>query len=578
MEMLPIIEKWITPLVWFTLAVLSALKLPKKSGRLLAIGFGTLLLNTLVWMNFEKFGFSMSENLQNLRYFSLGSFVVSGTFLFLGVAQLATPRPQSQFAAPEASGNSAKGGTTRFLAASAILLGTQFRRQCLEHLGRKHKSFAPEPGVDVVLLAKICRFFENRDRRYNIGTAATTIAFGILIFGMSAIDPGDFISAIIPISLIFVLGVVIPTIYKRHEERMILDEYFHQETFDPEKVANRFEADVEDISGAVSTREDQNLIIYGGFTPFVGAGYDIGGWSFTVDLSKPKEYLDENPELMAFRLDELYNRVDAALKASELPGLKSQDLLFISGSEIREKKWILRGMYENPASKVDAATINRYFESNDTSTRHYKRIQIQDWGSDIVVTYFLRFSRRGKNLFVEAKSFLLTPVGDKFRRIDSLAPYDWKQAILAAITTFALTPISILNSFLEVVEYMKQSVNEAFGRKHSEIRKQIRVSPLFNFGADESLRFNCSGNNYFHYFQRLDKEMYVKVMERELLDTIIRFLDEHNIETSDLKERQTTIMNHGILVQGGDVNAQAMAVGANANATISNRTKTLGKG
>ena len=45
------------------------------------------------------------------------------------------------------------------------------------------------------------------------------------------------------------------------------------------------------------------------------------------------------------------------------------------------------------------------------------------------------------------------------------------------------------------------------------------------------------------------------------------FLDEHDIDTGDLVERQTTILNQGVLVTGrGTLTAQSVAAGSNARA------------
>jgi hypothetical protein len=66
----------------------------------------------------------------------------------------------------------------------------------------------------------------------------------------------------------------------------------------------------------------------------------------------------------------------------------------------------------------------------------------------------------------------------------------------------------------------------------------------------------------------LDKEMYVKIFEKQLLVAIKDFLDAHNIDTSDIKERQTTILNSGVIVQGGEVKAEALSVGTGAQSSI----------
>jgi hypothetical protein len=46
----------------------------------------------------------------------------------------------------------------------------------------------------------------------------------------------------------------------------------------------------------------------------------------------------------------------------------------------------------------------------------------------------------------------------------------------------------------------------------------------------------------------------------------VTFLDEHDIDTSEIRERRALILNSGIIVQGGDVTAESLAVGAGATA------------
>ncbi len=109
-------------------------------------------------------------------------------------------------------------------------------------------------------------------------------------------------------------------------------------------------------------------------------------------------------------------------------------------------------------------------------------------------------------------------------------------------------------------------MNQVFDSEGRERRRRIRTSPLYNYGTDTALRQQLSSNRYVHYFQKLDGDFYSKVLERTILDEIVSFLDEHDIDTSDIRERQTTILNSGIIVQGGDVNAETLAVGSGAKA------------
>jgi hypothetical protein len=79
-----------------------------------------------------------------------------------------------------------------------------------------------------------------------------------------------------------------------------------------------------------------------------------------------------------------------------------------------------------------------------------------------------------------------------------------------------------------------------------------------------------SGRNgsgaYANYFQLMDSELYEKSLNRCIFDSVIDFLEAHGIDVSALKETRTTIINSGILVKGGDVKADVLAVGERATA------------
>ena len=66
----------------------------------------------------------------------------------------------------------------------------------------------------------------------------------------------------------------------------------------------------------------------------------------------------------------------------------------------------------------------------------------------------------------------------------------------------------------------------------------------------------------------LDKEMYVKIIERQLLDSITNFLDTRNIDTTDLKSRQNAIQNSNVIVSGNTIQGSNVAFGDRAKQTI----------
>jgi hypothetical protein len=104
-------------------------------------------------------------------------------------------------------------------------------------------------------------------------------------------------------------------------------------------------------------------------------------------------------------------------------------------------------------------------------------------------------------------------------------------------------------------------------RRIKKIRRIVRETPNFNYGAFISIRELASSGLYSQYFQKLDKEMYMKIIEREIFDALINFLDSKNIDTSELKERSNVIYNSGLILSGGSINATNLAVGNEAKSS-----------
>jgi hypothetical protein len=450
--------------------------------------------------------------------------------------------------------------TTRLLCASAFLSGSSFRKSVMERFEDRNHAPAPEIGLDVALVAQVCRYAEKRERKYFSLFLLCGIAFG----GFALIaDPTAGIA----------LGVVCSAVIffvKNTEEQRIVRRHFERGVFEPSKVKAELAADLDADLVAAFPADDQNLIVYRGFTPFVGAGSNLGGWSFIVDTAKPAEATiagRESAEPVRFTSDELYAAIDTAIASLGLDRLTVRDYCFVSGNGIRESREILPCIYERPVQILDGVKAAEYRCKNDAQIRHYQWIRVHDWGNELVMSYFLRSAVRGTSLFVEINRFLLTPLQDTYHAVDKLAASDWKNTAGIAFGSIFAGPALVIGALFTALGKFNTAIERITGSKEKAKRREIERDPAFDYGAANSLRQTLSSGYFAHYFQKLDGEFYTKVLEHEILDAIVVFLEEHNIDTSELRERRTMILNSGIIVQGGDVTAESLAVGAGAMAT-----------
>ena len=77
------------------------------------------------------------------------------------------------------------------------------------------------------------------------------------------------------------------------------------------------------------------------------------------------------------------------------------------------------------------------------------------------------------------------------------------------------------------------------------MRPSIRNHPDFDYGALGSLRQFISSSNY-RPFQNLNHEMYLKIAERHLLESMVEFLATKQINTTDVEKRMAVILNDDV--------------------------------
>ena len=449
---------------------------------------------------------------------------------------------------------------TRLLCASAFLgVGPlTLRQRILRFYEKGNRAIAPELGFDARLVLLACQVGRRRAQRYTLlmaGVALLTLALALGI-GAGAL----------------VAGLIISWVVHYHK---VLRDYktlirpFRHDVFDATSVAESFADEPRDkrLADALPS-EHQNLLVYASFLPFVGAGIDWGGWSFSAFVDKPKADADTHATI-PFTIEELYAAIDEGIADLNIPGVRAEDWYFANGADVRENKNILNYVAARPSQRLPLDVAATYLRSNDRRMRHYKWIRIEDWGGDLTISYFLRCARTGESLFVEVKQFLLAPLAAKYRRIDALPERGIALYLTCLVESLVIGPALLIAApFLTVCIAQNALAKRLVGdeRRNRWRRFLMEQHTQQNYGATTSLRASLADSSFQHYFQKSDSDFYRKVLERKLLDTIISFLDAHDVDTSDIRDRQTTILNSGIFVQRGDIRADSLAVGPGATA------------
>jgi hypothetical protein len=452
-----------------------------------------------------------------------------------------------------------KSEITRLALASAVLLGSRFRRKVLAKARDKFHGVTPELGLDFKLLVQVCVWLERREAIYRLSFA---LIGAILAIGLSF---KNLITVVIAASAALIISV-----FKQAQERFELLDRFNTDNFDPSSVSEAFPAEISGDLESGIPRDDQNVVVFREFQPFFGAGTNLGpSWLLSIDVTRPKAHLGSKTETRSFEVVELHAAVESAIRALKIDGLRMEDFIFVNGKDWHFLNSLLPHRSGRPVQHVDLEEMVKFISAADTNVRPYKWVQIFDQSNEFVVSQLFRFWLSSKTLFVEAHRFVLLPLDERYRRIWTLREFDFLEGAIWIVLALLKSPFLAVLSCLGFLGWLLSGMIGGLTVLSRE--RDISINPNYNFGSRFCIRQEMSGAQFLRYYQQMDKEFYDKTIERQVLDCLLDFLDSHNVDISSLRDRQSVILNNGVIVHGGDVKAKELAVGTGAKVSLYQR-------
>ncbi len=436
---------------------------------------------------------------------------------------------------------------TRLAAAGAITQGERFRKFVISHYRFPYQATAPELCLNPEIVLRVCEHLETEFKSHR------WLWIIAIIVGLAL--------GVVPAIIVSVIWAA--SIANREEAiRKKYLHYFSADKYDPKTIRQVFNK-----CNAVDNLPhfDQNVVVYKGFHPFVGAGIYLGGWSFAVDIGTYHNEATKEPvKPDYFQLTEIYDAIVDHLTGLQFDNVQLRDYVFAYGSDIRSRSELLPRHDSRPLQRIDQAVLNRYIDSNEWGMRYYKWIILYDWNGEIVLSFFLRISRRGvRNLFFEFNTYLMPPLHESFHLADRVVETSTERLARIAAQQ-KMNANTWQKSFRElVVSGSKKEVEE--------LRKELDGNLRYNYGVAQSIREYVSAKGYTRFFQLMDKEMYVKIIEKEIFRAINKFLEDHHVNIEDLRSKQSFIINQGIMVQG-NVSGEGIAIGSGAQASSQSGT------
>lgn len=372
-----------------------------------------------------------------------------------------------------------------------------------------------------------------------------------------------------------------------------------------------------------SGKENQNVVIFGGYYPFLGAGIKTGFWDFVIDTSKPSKTLGlESEKPMDLSINELYEDASKKISSLGLPNVSDTWVLFADGNGLDKK--FLRP--KNPDDIIDYTDIDsgaffspehkKYLDrivgepienlnpvelfdeghgELGKEQKTYYTIKYIDNIRGTLFTTFLRFSSIGKEIFAECSFYFLPPVDEDRYDIDKMPLFDelfiYRRGLMTAIVSsivlllvyldysYLVIPLVSLYVFVPILSFINGPYAKYILKKGLKQKSPFiwHVLQLFfergmpqNYGNLITFREMSASSTYKNYYNSQDILLIKNSVEKAIVDSIADLLDSKNIDSSFLREGLLAVVNQGVIMYGGRLEADQVAVGKGAK-TLKNK-------
>ena len=254
----------------------------------------------------------------------------------------------------------------------------------------------------------------------------------------------------------------------------------------------------------IKSEEHQNIITFSGSNPFLGAGEQISGSSWTIPIARrEKQENDKHRQGTLKYIDisvyEFYQAVVQEIEKQNLPNLQNISRLFVDGFELEPDGKILTHPTSRPAVKtLDDPLFLQESHQPASKQRAYQVYRYVDQQRDYILSHFLRFYNAGTITFVESSAYILTGIDrQRFSLISLLEDPKLKLlktiaivGILIALLSFTPTLLSVTVTVFFSLWYVAQYMfNVYLWRLNDEQQKRAaKFQEEYSYGLEQTFR------------------------------------------------------------------------------------------
>ncbi|NEQ96801.1 MAG: hypothetical protein F6K30_08770 [Cyanothece sp. SIO2G6] len=354
----------------------------------------------------------------------------------------------------------------------------------------------------------------------------------------------------------------------------------------------------------------QNVVTFGGLKPFLGAGEQIPGSSWTLPINRNNSiHIDSK---------DFYQAVDSEIARLDLPHLYKYSRLLIDGFELKADNKFLINKSSRPATlSFDDPLLLPEQSESASRIRAYRVYQYIDTERDYILSHFLRFHNAGSITFVESSAHILPGIDrQRYSLTSTLNDTHFSRLLKTLVITFAFfsAPLPffplylwfalwhigmfiyniILWEFNDIKQRQAVELEEEYNYGipktfREEIAEQLDLEgkpqnpvlinlanpgfSLFRFLINliksiflllnRILSFNLildrERTRNFDYYGAQDVFMYWKAIQEAIFRGTVELLKENGVDTAQFEQDAASIVNYGVMVTASTISNSTVA-------------------
>ncbi|MGJ5894255.1 hypothetical protein ACSCBZ_20165 [Streptomyces niveiscabiei] len=323
---------------------------------------------------------------------------------------------------------------------------------------------------------------------------------------------------------------------------------------------------------AIGEAQNGNVTIYSGYAPWMGYAATVSKYPLTVPLLPADDPtgtgrpLETTPFTVTELIAHVRRRIQATAGEEALGSLTIEDRVFVNGTTLTDDERFMRADTLVPVTRLSPEAVEQIMLRPTGHVRHYLAVHVPLWGGDVVPSVLLHFSTASQTLQLHIDNHVMSPVFASYHAVDRLRGpglgADARRGVL--VNAIGRTGGALLAAPFRARHHAQ--FDKLHARRMDDELKAMEQDPGYDYGARISVREMALDPQYQNYFQVLDAERVTALIQRHTFAAIREFLDAHGYDTTDFRAQQQTILNQGVIQQGGTSFVGNQAIGPNATA------------